>query len=79
MSDRSLDPYIGAHVCIFFGDTSAVGDWRSRRLLVRQQIARLLADCALNRGIARPQAAGVAMEAWGGQRGTSVDIAIVCN
>ena len=24
----------------YFGDTSAVGDWRSRRLLVRSQIAR---------------------------------------
>ena len=35
--------------------------------------------CRGARGFARPQAAGGAMEAWGGQRGTSVDIAVVCN
>ena len=27
-------------MCTYFGDTSVVGDWRSRRLLVRSQIAR---------------------------------------
>ena len=57
------------------------GVWRTWGALHAQHVADGggAGTCRGTRGTARSQAAGGAMEAWGGQRGTSVDIAVVCN
>ena len=57
------------------------GVWRTWGALHAQHVADGggAGTCRGARGTARPQAAGGAMEAWGGQRGTSVYIAVVCN
>ena len=62
LQPSNSDGGIGAHVCTYFGDTSVVGDWRSRRLLVRSQIARgaltALPPPQRRFGIARLRASG---------------------
>ena len=57
------------------------GAWRTWGPVRAQHVADGggAGTCRGARGTARPQAAGGAMEAWGGQRGTSVYIAVVCN
>ena len=57
------------------------GAWRTWGPVRAQHVADGggAGTCRGARGTARPQAAGGAMEARGGQRGTSVHIAVVCN